>query len=314
MDIFTVIIIAVVVVVLGLVGFKVLQKKNPAAATQVADIAGQAGTAASAVASQAVDALHSALINAQGHLQQSMPVVRKPPEPAQNAPLAASGDAPAAAASQAADAATTAPAAIPAAKPATTAPAGATMMTSGEPNDPGYTPEPARTDMWGRPVLAAPFGRNNYGAPFDSMEARRQYYVSLAIRDANNAQLAQNMTTQMATGPFDPKSLTDADCFYLMRCAQEMTFDPRQLASGPFYGADVARLGSQKYESTGADFPSLEQAANPSVANAVRQMAQGAVNSWMAAAFPEFASPRWKDEHLAAWAAGWRRLHPGQEP
>jgi hypothetical protein len=106
------------------------------------------------------------------------------------------------------------------------------------------------------------------------------------------------------------------DLNYLFACASEMTFDPRQLGKGAFYGPDVGRMGSQQYETGPAqsDFPGTELKVTPAVVAAVREMARGSVTPWMAAAFPELASPRWRDEHLASWAAGWKRLHPGQEP
>jgi hypothetical protein len=193
---------------------------------------------------------------------------------------------------------------------------GIPRMTSGEPNDPGFIPEPVETQgMFGQRIPAAPYGRNITGTPFASMEARAVYFRALAVHDYNQqVVLPELMAKQMATGLWDPRSLTDDDLHYLMYCAAEMTFDPRSLGIGPWYGPEVGRMGSQKYETMVSSFPALEASAKTDVVKAVREMAQGTVLPWMSDAFPSLGDATWRTQHLASWRDGWKRLHPGQEP
>lgn len=127
---------------------------------------------------------------------------------------------------------------------------------------------------------------------------------------------AQHFATAVATGPFNPDALTDDDLYYINRHASEMTFDPRQLMSGQFYGPSVAKTGSQKYGDGSAMYNVIanESKVNPAVVKALREMAGRTVLPWMVQAFPEFGSPRWAAEHVTAWYNGWKRLHGGQEP
>lgn len=124
----------------------------------------------------------------------------------------------------------------------------------------------------------------------------------------------QYSATAMATGPLDPTALKDEDFHYLMHCGSEMTFDPRQLMKGLFYGPDVSKAGWQKWVDYVSDFPALEASCTPQVVQCVRELAQGSVKTWMANAIAALGDEKYKTEHLAAWTAGWKRLHPGMEP
>lgn len=146
----------------------------------------------------------------------------------------------------------------------------------------------------------------------DPLGMYRNYQIDAVKAQQNQA------ATMMATGPFPLSSLTTADCAYLHASEAEMTFDPRAMAQGNFYGEVSSLLGKDTYPEMGeARFNYLAfegSKVNPEVVAAVRDMARGVSTPWMLRAFPSLSNEQWAAIALAGWSSGWKRLHPGQEP
>lgn len=156
------------------------------------------------------------------------------------------------------------------------------------------------------------YGTDNYGNPFQSAAQADAYAAADAARMKNLDSWQEQAKTQQATGPFDPRSLSDNDKYYLMAMAQQMNFDPRYLMKGDWYGSDVADVGSQRWQGGGPadDLFNLESKINPELLKAIKGIASNDSN--YTKYFPGAYSTVGQGSYRGAdWLQGWNRAHQG---
>lgn len=187
------------------IGAYIWHKRNP---TQADSVLHNIISDAQAVASKAVDAAHGL----QQTVAQQAAVIASPPV-------------------QAAINAQPPVATLPAAtgQPMMQATAAPALMTSGEPNDPGFVPLPQRTDMYGRILPAEPFGRapNGSGAPFATMADRAAYFKALAVHDGQQAGWTPQHAAQVYKGPVPVATLTDEEASFLLYAQEHYSTLPQ---------------------------------------------------------------------------------------
>lgn len=162
----------------------------------------------------------------------------------------------------------------------------------------------------GNNLVPAPFGVNNYGSPFPSQAAADAYKAALAMHDANVAQLPALMAAQRATGPLSLSMIGEPEKSWLSVMGAEMSFDPRTLASGNFYGEVTSALGGYGTllaEAT-ADRAGFESKVNPVVVQTVRELATGDA-PWMPLAFAGMGGAVYIAQHQEQWRKGWTNVH-----
>lgn len=156
------------------------------------------------------------------------------------------------------------------------------------------------------PVYTGPY-RDINGNP-DPLGQYQEYNWRQA-KDARDI-----MSKQRATGPLNPASLTEADKSWLSVMGSAMTFDPRDLAYGNFYGEVTTALGG--YGTMGAealnDPVGFQSRVSPNVVQTVRELANG-TGTWIPLAFVGSGGDVYLSQHKQGWHDGWVRVY-GSEP
>lgn len=174
-------------------------------------------------------------------------------------------------------------------------------------------------------------GTNNWGDWRDVKpgESPEEYFARTGLAgygatqeqlEKESAERNKNFGTDPATGkpvqakgPLVLSALTDDDCAYLVAMGEYMTFDPRNLTSGDFFGAVSARLGIDTFPNMGAarfDPIGFEQSGKVShdVIDLVKKMAMGDPSTY--GLYPVFGDQT-RESTIAGMKKAWNRVHTG---